>query len=362
MKKPSPVSSTISLRINLLRYMLIVGIVLLHSPPYVPLAELPADPSAFEWTKAFFQGVLFRMSVPILSCISGYLLFSARNQDYLDLLAKKGKTILVPMLAWNGIAFAAMYLLGATGHASGLGNGSAYPFDIWTAVDGLLALQGTAWNYPLAFLRDLLVMIALSPILRLVLARAPYAGLAIWVAIFFADLDGPLVMRPDLPVTFYLGALAAVQRWNLERLDRFAKPCLVALLSLCLFMLLYRVADRKWFVVLMPCLIWPVSALLAQTAFGQACARLAPVSFFIFLFHAFPLKLIADLLAKISVLPFEVAWFLAPALTVLVCHGVFHVLSLLCPRLLGVVTGGRVPSRRSRGHVAALESPGSAPK
>lgn len=362
MKQSSPVSSTISLRIALLRYLLIVGIVLLHSPPYASLAELPDHPSAFEWTKAFFQGVLFRMSVPILSCISGYLLFSARNQNYLDLLAKKGKTILVPMLAWNGLAFAAMYLAGATGHAPSHADASAYPFDAWTAVNGLLALQGTGWNYPLNFLRDLLVMVALSPILRLVLTRAPYVGLALWVAIVFADLDGPLLMRPDIPVTFYLGALVAVRRWNLERLDSFAKPCLIALLSLCLFMLLYRVTDRKWFVVLTPFLIWPVSALLAQTAFGQACARLSPVSFFIFLFHAFPLKLISGLLAKISVLPFEVAWFLAPALTVLTCHGVFQVLSLLCPRLLGVMTGGRVPSRRPRSRFAALESPDSVPK
>ena len=345
MKHPNSSGSDISLRIDLLRYVLIVGIVLLHSPPYVPIGELPAHPSAFEWTRTFFQSVLFRLSVPILSCISGYLLFCGKNKSYVDLLSQKGRTIFVPMLFWNAVAFALLYLAAVTSGAPS----EVYPFHLWTALDGLFGLTRAPWDYPLNFLRDLLVLLLLTPVLRLLLARAPYVGFALWSLFFFFDLEGPLVGRPDMPVTYALGALAAVCRWDLKRLDRFARPLLALLFVLCAVMLVNRVADRKWFTVFTPFLIWPATSLVVHSAFVKRWVpRLAVASFFIFLSHAFPLKAIAVVLAKVPALPFELAWFLAPALTVVVCHLVFSALSRICPRWLGTVTGGRIARPQAR--------------
>ena len=50
---------------------MIVGIVILHVPPYVPLNEVSG---LFESIKAFFAHGVFRSSVPVLSAISGYLI------------------------------------------------------------------------------------------------------------------------------------------------------------------------------------------------------------------------------------------------------------------------------------------------
>ncbi|NML15633.1 acyltransferase family protein [Azohydromonas caseinilytica] len=354
MKYPTSSGNDLSLRIDLLRYVLIVGIVLLHSPPYVPITELAAHPTTFEWTRTFFQSVLFRLSVPILSCISAYLLFSGKTRSYTEILNKKGKTIFVPMLFWNAFAFALLYVAAVATHTPS----EVYPFHLGTALDGMLGLTRAPWDYPLNFLRDLLVLLLLTPVLRLLLSRASYLGFALWFVIFFFDFDGPLVGRPDMPVTYALGALAAVRQWDLKRLDRFARPCLVLLFLLCAIMLVNRVADRKWFTIFTPFLIWPATSLVANSAFVKRWApKLAAASFFIFLFHAFPLKAIATVLGKVPFVPFELAWFLAPALTVGLCHLLFSGLSRLCPRALGWVTGGRIARAAPRAPAAVPVPP-----
>src|SRR5690348_3305233 len=66
----------ISRRIEILRVLLICGIVVLHTPPTWSLEALP--PEAGVWpgvVKLFFDYGPFRAGVPTLSLISGYLLF-----------------------------------------------------------------------------------------------------------------------------------------------------------------------------------------------------------------------------------------------------------------------------------------------
>ncbi|WP_084150962.1 acyltransferase family protein [Azohydromonas australica] len=343
MKNKNLPTGDISVRIDLLRYVLILGVVLLHSLPYAAITELPPDPTAFEWTKSFIQNILFRMSVPILGCISGYLLFRPKGRSYAEILGQRSRTIFVPMLFWNAFAFALLYL-------SALGTGTAsevYPLQAWRTLDGLLGVTRAPWDYPLNFLRDLMLLVVMTPVLRFLLERASYAGFALWSAFFFFDLDGHLMTRPDLPVTYALGALAAVRQWDLRALDRFAGLCLALLVGVCIVMMVNRVADRKWFTVFAPFLIWSASSLPARfTLVRQWTPRLAVVSFFIYVFHAFPLKAIAMALNEVPLLPRELTWFLAPALTIMACHVLFHLLSRICPHGLGLVTGGRISARK----------------
>ena len=86
----------------MLRYLMIVGIVVLHTPPYVPVAEM--GPGLFDFIKAFFQSAMFRATVPVLTVISGYLLFqSGLDQHWMRLAKKKTRTIIARMSAWMTI-------------------------------------------------------------------------------------------------------------------------------------------------------------------------------------------------------------------------------------------------------------------
>jgi hypothetical protein len=94
----------ISRRIEILRILLICGIVVLHTPPTWPLEALP--PEARIWpgaVKLFFDYGPFRAGVPTLSLISGYLLFLRPYGSYWGLVRRKLVTLVVPFLLWNGI-------------------------------------------------------------------------------------------------------------------------------------------------------------------------------------------------------------------------------------------------------------------
>ncbi len=60
-------------RIAMLRLLMIIGVVVLHTPPYVSVTEI--GPGIFDFIKALFQNAAFRATVPVLTVISGYLLF-----------------------------------------------------------------------------------------------------------------------------------------------------------------------------------------------------------------------------------------------------------------------------------------------
>src|SRR5688500_8098676 len=92
-------------RIAMLRYLMIVVIVVLHTPPYVPISVIGSG--LFDFVQAFFQTAAFRATVPVLTLISGYLLFrSGLDQHWTQLMKKKARTILVPFLFFNLIVLA----------------------------------------------------------------------------------------------------------------------------------------------------------------------------------------------------------------------------------------------------------------
>jgi succinoglycan biosynthesis protein ExoH len=90
----------ISKRIWVTRYVMVIGIVILHLPPYQGLSEL--DGSIFEYVKAFFAHGVFRASVPVLTVMSGYLIFATKLYTKpVKLLKKKVSTLLIPLIVWN---------------------------------------------------------------------------------------------------------------------------------------------------------------------------------------------------------------------------------------------------------------------
>ena len=81
-------------RIAFLRIVMIFGVIVLHTPAYVPMAAIGSG--WFDMVKAFFQLAVFRASVPVLTVISGFLLFkSCIDQEPLRCLTKKTRTILL---------------------------------------------------------------------------------------------------------------------------------------------------------------------------------------------------------------------------------------------------------------------------
>lgn len=333
-------------RISMLRYLMIVGVVILHTPPYVPIAETGSG--SFDVIKAFFQNAAFRATVPVLAVISGYLLFqSGLDQHWARLFRKKFRTIVLPFCVFN-----LAVLAGAFVAQQQLGLRMSYqllPFDAPTWRDAAFGVFASPINYPLNFLRDLIVLIVLAPLLGRVLRSRPWAGFAAVVLVFGNNLDGAFILRDVMPIMFYLGGLAATRQWKLLALDRYALPCLALLLVLCACIVHFRIANTTYFRYVAPILIWPAAALLHDTRLGHWLRSQSKVSFFIFLAHA-PLLLVLSVAYKKlgSGIPYPLYWFAAPVVVVAVLTLLYHALMRLCPRLFAPLIGAAPPGGRSK--------------
>jgi succinoglycan biosynthesis protein ExoH len=304
----------IATRIDLLRFVMIFGIVILHTPQYVNIADV--GNSWFDLFKAFFQSAVFRCTVPVLTTISGYLLFKAGlDRDYRKLAGKKVRSLAIPFLTCNGMLAAALYLIQSAYKLPV--SYQLYPFNAGIMLDGALGLTQGPVNYPLHFIRDLFVLTLLSPLLGLLLRRAAFSGLLLVTVIFWFNFDGFFILRKEMPIMFYLGGLVAIKDWNLRCLDRHARLCVVIFLILCASIVILKVQSTTYLRLVSPLLVWPATSMLSNTHAGKWLARRAKYSFFIFLLHA-PLLLASFMVYKqlLAFLPYELYWFATPFIVV----------------------------------------------
>ena len=339
--RPGYVEPGISKRIALLRFAMIFGIVILHTPPYIPLEQTGAG--LFDFIKAFCQHALFRSTVPVLTCVSGYLLFNAGlDQKIRVLVTKKTRTLLIPLIVWNLPLVLALYVIQSKGLMTHDFSATLYPFDPLKMIDKTLGLFSLPVNYPLNFLRDLFILCLMAPLFGPLLRHAPWVGLAGVFVLFWFNFDGPLIIRSTMPIHFYLAGMAALQRWDLTRLDRFAPICLVLLVTICAAIVQFEITDRNWFRLISPLLIWPLSSLFLGTAVGRLCIRLSPTSFFLFLSHGPVLLAVWILYQKLLAgVHYHVFWFVAPYLVAALCLGARKITASYAPTVYRFALGSR---------------------
>lgn len=336
-----------SQRIAILRFTMIFGVVVLHTPLYVPIAEIGTD--AFSQIKAFFQLAFFRGAVPVLTFISGYLLFQSNlDTKPLKLYAKKARVLLLPFLVFN-LGLLAFVL------ATGIASVKASNTKEW--LDVAFGLYGKPINYPLNFLRDMMALMLIAPLLGGLLRENSFIGLAGTIVFFLLDYDGKFILRNDMPVIFYLGAMASFHKWDMQRLDKLALPCLAAFVGLCAAFIHYRMTNNNVLRFAAPLLLWPAASLLQGNVIGKALERMSKYSFFVFLSHAPVLALLWDGYQRMhEPVPYPVFWVVAPVITTAFLIGVYEGLMHVCPSLFRAVLGLSVErNKNSKNPVVFVE-------
>lgn len=335
------IDTEISARISILRFVMIFGIVILHTPLYVPIDQV--GPHAFDLIKAFFQAAVFRCTVPVLTLISGYLLFSSKLPEQPKLLiSRKFKSLVIPFMVFNVPLVAIVFVLQSFGslHTSY----QLVPASLGTLADATLSISAAPLNYPLYFLRDLFVLCVLSPVFAVLLRRAPMPGLILVGLIFMLNLDGWLVIRTDMPVTFYVGGLCALHKVDMRRLDNYAPACIILFIALCCAVVAFKITNTTGLRLIAPVLVWPAASLLVGTRFGTWAARMGKYSFFIFLMHAPILMATWIIYSRYGAsFPYQLYWVTAPLFTTSLLMGVYRVCKAYMPTLFAWARGVSPP-------------------
>ncbi|RWX79445.1 acyltransferase [Neorhizobium lilium] len=338
-----------------MRILLICGIVFVHVPSNDGTSQFLGANGLFDWLRVFLGDSLFRIGVPCLSAISGYLLFvrGMEKFDYGTTLWSKARTVLLPFLLWNCGLFITVLVI----QRADMGIG--YFHDLWNSSPRELltyafAIEDFPVNVPLYFLRDLLVCILLSPLLALCVRRAPLSTLAVLFLIAVVpDVPVGIVLKKSILFSFTFGIYLALNKVDLRALDRFALPGTLAVLLAAgvLSIGLYRTGpDFPWFLDLALNALsivgaggfWLVSALAIRTRLSERLAATGSLSFWIFCAH-YPLLVVMWMIWNRAMADslYPVFYLGAVATSFIILVGTNWFVSHAIPSLYQVLTGSR---------------------
>ncbi|WP_338091096.1 acyltransferase [Shinella kummerowiae] len=363
------IDATVSARINVMRIVLISGIIFVHVPYDPATSPYLGQFGGLDWMRVFLADSLFRIGVPCLSAISGYLLFQRGWDafDYAKTLRTKASTILVPFLLWNTAFLALVYVA----QSQGIGFGylpdvvNAAPRDLMNLT---LAIETWPINIPLYFLRDLLLCLLLSPLIALAVLRYPRTVLALMLAYAVLPVPNGIFLKKAILFGFSFGVCAALHRVDIKRLDRFAAPVVLAVFAMAVLLSLALYAYGPEFPAWLDMVrslaaiagifgAWTLSALLIQTRAGQALSRLGGLSFWIFCAH-YPLLILFWMVwNRLDIPDYPLFYAASPVLALAILVSTHAAARRFLPSLHAVLTGRRIGGQKRQSAERSQHTP-----
>lgn len=358
-------------RIDLLRFLLIVGLVLLHYGSFPGSDVSPFEgfrPTAHPVATFVNSFLLFAFfsAVPLLSAISGWLFFKGSDFSldfYRRLYRRRARSILLPMVAWNALILALFLAIRAADPGSSLLGIVRYDLaDLHpkAIVNALIGVTRHPINFQFWFLRDLLLTILVSPVLGLALRRMPNLGLLALFAVWLGGYTLGIFFRTDVVFFFYLGGYLQVRKIALPEFSGRAAALLMAAYAVAVaartlaplgFDQTLPVVDETLGILtrLMRILgvlaFWAVAPVLLPTAAGRLLVRFGPLAFFLHALH-WPLNQFIKL-GLAAVIPGESSTvllanlFLTTFLTIAAAVLLARAMTRYCPAVFDLLSGGR---------------------
>lgn len=356
-KQSFQISEEDSKRITSLRFLLIVFVVFIH-------ANLTADdalnyyhynfiqPKWIEVFKSFVCSTLGGAAVPLFFLFASYLQFS-KNDSYPILLKKRSKSLLLPYTLWTVITVILYFIAQAIPQTAPYFQNPINIVRNWKGVDWIKIFTYHDTVYPLVyqfwFLRDLMILIILSPILKIFCER--FAG-GMLVLVSVLALKGiPVFFVSTGALFFYIaGYYFATYKVSFFRIaDKIRIYEYIVLLALTiLFDLLFEGKYSLGFIkTIISCLFFlKLSAIFInhQSLYGKL-EYLAGYSFFLYAVHT---PFLGTTINKISqrIIPLHgilcLVQFLLAAFLTIVFGTIFSILlNKICSPIFRVLNGGR---------------------
>jgi len=188
-----------------LRFPLAVAVVFIHNwgqPSDIEYSQLHTLPvtgmDLYNYIRICFSHVITHAAVPIFYLFSGYLYFVNGGGHYINRIKKKTTTLFIPYILWNIIALICivMFMLGGiiikgnqfdnilhlfeeNGWCKLFWNYNQWGFDKTNWLGFMQPVNSGPINLPLWFLRDLFIVVLLTPLIELLLKYCRQYGVYI---------------------------------------------------------------------------------------------------------------------------------------------------------------------------------------
>lgn len=349
-------------RIDLLRFPLIVGVAFIHvDGTTIDLAatSIGMDQSGYfsQLIRNFISQGLARIAVPLFFMMSGYLFFLDFEwslDKYKRKIRNRISTLLVPFLFWNVLTLLlyaiAQSLPAAQVYFSGK-NAPVSSFGFYDYLNALIGIDRPPISYQFWFIRDLMVMVLLVPILQLVLRTIPliFLGFIFWLWFFSS---WPIYIPSSVAFSFfYIGAFIAFSGHDIFAVDRYGKFFLGAYLAILTLDVLTKGHQFNGHFHQIGILLGIASALYAtklileREKLKSVLLWMANCSFFVFAAHEPLLALLRKVSYKflepntdVSILAL---YLLIPVVVLAAAILAYLVFRAIAPKFLNFVSGGR---------------------
>lgn len=358
--------------VDILKGLLPIIVVVYHTS--LGVESCLDSPSSF--LRAVFC-VMGQVAVPMFFMISGYYFFTKLSVWNWNIwgqkMKKRMKTLLLPYVLWIVIDFFAKFVFGILSseipgfdfsslkdffvNSGGFRIFYDRPIQEWdNSVLGYRIPSGKPIDGPLWYIRDLLVVMCLSPVICYFLKKTRSLGLLL-LAVFYVLCVGIPVSGFSITALFFFATGAAFSisgKTFIEVFKKYRIPAYVlsaVLLVVLLFLsstslgTLSGVLQRLYVITASVALFNIVGALYDRGAI-HPIPMLVDSSFFVYASHAVLITELSNYLLW-HILPFEnepiflAKVFLRPLVAWGICMGLFVALKKLTPRTLNILTGNR---------------------
>jgi surface polysaccharide O-acyltransferase-like enzyme len=350
----------LSERISLLRLPLIIGVVFVHT--YDPMIGRSTHLQYVGGVKFLVNCIsegLGTLSVPLFFLLAGYLFFygfEPSAAEFCRKIVNRGRTLLIPLVFWNMVCLVLTAAAQANSVTAPYFLGRSTPIASFEALDYLNAIIGVT-SHPIAyqfwFIRDLMVLAVLSPVIYFLLNKVPVLFLLLLGLRWFSAstaLTIPFLSR-EAALFFCVGSALALRRVDLSKIDKWI-PIALAYLPLPILDALTKESPinnpihktaELFGIALVFC---ATRHLWKAPVFKERLIALSPSSFFVFASHE-PLLTAVRKLSYAFWPPSSsvrlVIWYFAdPLLVVAICIATYFVCLKILPSFIGLVTGGRL--------------------
>ena len=364
--------------IRWMRFPLAVAIVFSHAfvPDGVNISLWDTDYTNLNSIEVFnlilniLTKVFVRLARPCFFIFSGYLLYRGikewNRQIYVNKLKNRAKTLMIPYLLWNIIAviITATYFF--------ISNNNLTVFFNELRETGLLKIF---WNYntcgsigtnifgytfsffypfdePLWFIRDLIVMVILSPAIYYFIKYTKLYGVIV-LGILFCTRIGIYTsgFSNDAFFFFGLGAYFSIHGKNMIVELRKSKIIWLSLTIISLILSLkYRLVFFQLYIVFGSITLINIATYIFESdkikTVNKFISSLSKTSFFIFAAHS---VLLLDFSTKMMNVIFRsdmmffqyIKYLMAPIVCVSICVGLNFCANKIAPKIMKLLTGNR---------------------
>ncbi len=339
--------------LNLTRALLLIGVVFIHSRPYIENID---EMTGWGYTVVGAIAELWKVCVPGYFIISGFLFFYNMPQlewyKYRQKLKSRIYTLLIPYLLWNIIKIIITFVIAFVTHGDVQGIYVDGHLHVLSLLKSLWLAQYPFPTYiPLWFVRNLMCFVLLSPIIYLLVKNKWIGGVICIICLIYDDYPYWL-----MGIDFYIvGAYISLHRGMFKMFHLVDyRMWLVGYIALALWHY-FGFDDEWWHIIVFKLLVacgvlfyWQWAYRISAMRESKLTSILNPFikgAFFIYCAHGlitYPVhSLVERVISPFTSVGYLCDYFIVWTVVIILTFILYLLMKKFTPRLLAVLSGNR---------------------